>query len=72
MDLPPFSVVFTYDVDEGGYCELFGLRYQIDAGGEPVETMLGRLLDVQVTVRDASGAIGSGEATVRLADTLQR
>jgi hypothetical protein len=51
----PFSVVFTFQRDDGGYCKLYGLRYQLDADGVDLKQFLGKPLDVTVTVRDALG-----------------
>ena len=30
QDVGPFQVIFTFDQDEGGYCKLYGLRFQLD------------------------------------------
>lgn len=70
LDIPAFSVIFTFDQDEGGYCELYGLRYQLDAGGADIETLLGKTVDLTVRVKDKDGAEGVGTKTVRLSDTF--
>jgi hypothetical protein len=51
----PFEVIFTFDPAEGGYCQLFGLRYQLDADGVDYLPLLGKELDVTVTVTDRAG-----------------
>jgi hypothetical protein len=56
--ISPFDVIFTFDPAEGGYCKLFGLRYQLDADGVDYLPLLGKELDVSVTVTDHSGDTG--------------
>jgi len=71
IELSPFNVIFTFDPDEGGYCKLYGLRYQLDGDGHPIETLLGHTLDVKVTVTESKeGGVGVGERTVKLSDTI--
>ena len=53
--IPPSTFVFTYAPDDGGYCKLYGLRYQLDNGGIDYKQFLGKPLDVIVTVTDPSG-----------------
>jgi hypothetical protein len=69
--VPPTSFVFTYDRDEGGYCKIFGLRYQLDNASTPVETFLGKPLDVTVEVRDQAGAKARATVRVNVATTLR-
>jgi hypothetical protein len=59
QDIGPFQVIFTFDQDEGGYCKLYGLRFQVDQT-LIVDQVLGKTLDVQVKVTDKEGAIGIG------------
>lgn len=71
ITLSPFNVIFTFDPDEGGYCKLYGLRYQLDGDGNEIETLLGHTLEVKVTVTESKdGAVGVGERTVKLSDTI--
>jgi hypothetical protein len=63
---PRTAVVFTFDQDEGGFCKLAGLRYQLDVDGADYHTFLGRPLDVTVTIADQSGATGSGTAHLNI------
>ncbi len=64
LKVPPTSFVFTFERDQGGFCKLYGLRFQLDNASVPVERFLGRPLDVKVALRDASGQ--SVEAAVRV------
>jgi hypothetical protein len=67
---PRTAFVFTFDPDEGGYCKLSGLRYQIDVGGLDYHQFLGHPLDITVTITDASGATGRGVAHIEIAPTI--
>jgi len=71
LTVPPTSFVFTLDPDEGGYCKLHGLRYQLDNGGAPIAEFLGKDLDVTVEVTDVAGARGRATKRVRVATTLR-
>lgn len=67
----PFSVIFTFDQDEGGYCKLYGLRYQLDTDGIDIKTVLGHQVKVTVTVTESkTGVVGSGQRLVTLSDTI--
>lgn len=68
--IPPTAFVFTFDGDEGGYCKLYGLRYQLDNGGIDWMQFLGKPLDVTVKVKDATGAEGTGVAHINIAPTI--
>ena len=63
---PRSSFAFTFDADEGGFCKLFGLRYQLDVDGADYHQFIGRPLDVTVTIEDASGATGVGVAHLNI------
>ncbi len=69
QDVGPFQVIFTFDQDEGGYCKLYGLRFQLDQT-VGIDQLLGKTLDVQVKVTDKEGAIGIGKRTVVLSKQL--
>ncbi len=56
----PYAVVFTFDPDEGGFCKLYGLRFQLDANNADLSQFLGHPLDVKVEVHDVLGEAGSG------------
>jgi hypothetical protein len=72
--VPPMAFVFTFDRDEGSYCKLFGLRYQLDSGAADLATdykrFLGKKLAVTVTVTDSTKASASSTATVQIGDKL--
>lgn len=72
-DLPyevgPFKVIFTFDPDEGGYCKIYGLRFQLDAAYD-IHDMLGKTLEITATITDGDGDVGVGKKTVKLSDTI--
>lgn len=68
-DVSPFSVIFTFDPDEGGYCKLYGLRFQLD-GSLKVDDLLGKTLRVTATVRDKDGDTAVGTKWVTLSNTV--
>jgi hypothetical protein len=70
VDIPPAAFIFTFDPAEGGYCKLYGLRYQLDAGGADYTQFLDKDFDLTVTVRDTNGTVGSGTVRVHIAPTL--
>jgi hypothetical protein len=67
---PSTSYVFTFNADQGGYCKLFGLRYQLDITGTDYHTFLGHPLDVTVTITDSVGTTGTGVAHFAVAPTI--
>jgi hypothetical protein len=68
--IPPTTLAFTYAPDEGGYCKLFGIRYQLDNEGIDYKPFLGKPLDLHITLTDASGATASATARVQIAPTV--
>lgn len=66
VSIPPTAFVFTFDKDEGGYCKLFGLRYQLDNAGIDYMQFLGKPLDISVTVKDRDGGTATGIAHVNI------
>jgi hypothetical protein len=68
--IPPTTLAFTYAPDEGNYCKLFGIRYQLDNEGVDYKQFLGKPLDVIVTVTDPTGATATTTARVNIAPTL--
>ena len=64
------TLAFTYTPDEGDFCKLFGIRYQLDNEGIDYKQFLGKPLDVVVTVTDPSGATISSTARVQIAPTV--
>lgn len=71
IEVPPFEVIFTFDPGEGGYCVLFGLRYQLDARGVDYLPLLGKELDLTVTVADRAGDAGMGSRRVTLSSDVR-
>lgn len=69
LDVNPFSVIFTFDPDEGGYCKLYGLRFQLD-GKVKVDQVLGKTVEVTATVKDKDGDVGVGKKWVTLSTDL--
>lgn len=55
LSLTPLKVVFTLDTDEGGWCKIFGLRFQLDVA-QDIEPMLGEPVEVYVKIVDVDGA----------------
>ncbi|MBX3208564.1 MAG: hypothetical protein KF764_26260 [Labilithrix sp.] len=72
--VPPVSFVFTFDRDEGSYCKVWGLRYQVDAGAGDLRSaykrFLGKRLAVTVEIADSTGAKASSTRVVQIADKL--
>jgi len=69
--ITPYEVIFTFDPAEGGYCKLFGLRFQLDLDGVDYVALLGQELDVTATVVDHAGDTGQGTSRVTLSPTVQ-
>ncbi len=67
---PPLEVIFTLLPDEGDYCTLDGLRFQLDGGGVDVALLLGQKLEVTATMKDADGAVGVGKRWVTISDAI--
>jgi hypothetical protein len=63
---PRTSFAFTFDPDEGGFCKLAGLRYQLDVDGIDYHQFLGKPLDITVVIADQTGATGTGVAHVNI------
>jgi len=68
--IPPTTLAFTYAPDEGGYCKLYGIRYQLDNEGIDYKQFLGKPLDIKVTVTDPSGSTKSATTRVQVAPTV--
>lgn len=67
-DTQPYSVVFRLERDEGGFCKVYGLRFQIDGPEMPIASLLGKELDISVSVSDPAGASATAQTRVRLSD----
>jgi hypothetical protein len=68
-DVGPFNVIFTMETDEGGYCKLYGLRFQLDQV-VPIQMLLGHPLDITVTMTDSDQSVGVGKVSVVLSQTF--
>ncbi len=72
--IPPAAYVFTFDRDEGNYCKLWGLRYQLDSGATDLaadyKRFLGKQLEVSVEVTDSTGAKATSTKTILIAELL--
>jgi hypothetical protein len=72
--IAPAAYVFTFDRDEGNYCKLWGLRFQLDSGAADLATtykkFLGKKLEVTVEVVDSTNAKATSTKTIQLADKL--
>lgn len=70
----PAGYVFTFDRDEGNYCKLWGLRFQLDTGsnelGATYKQFLGKTVEVTVEVIDSTNAKATSTRTVKIADKL--
>lgn len=67
---PQMAFVFTFDPDEGGFCVLYGLRYQLDLDGTDYHLFLGKPLTVTVTITDSEGSTGTGVANINIDPVL--
>jgi hypothetical protein len=70
LTIPATTLAFGYAPDEGGFCKLYGIRYQLDNEGIDYKPFLGKPLDVTVTVTDAAGATATTTSRVNIAPTL--
>lgn len=68
-DVGPFNVIFTFDPDEGGYCKIYGLRFQIDTHHD-IQELLGHTFEVTATITDKDKDVGVGKKTVVLSKDI--
>jgi len=70
----PAGYVFAFETDEGGYCKLWGLRFQVDSGASDLaqayKRFLGQRLEITVEVVDTVGGRASATKTIRIDDKL--
>lgn len=67
VEIPPFTAGVTFHEAEGhAGCELFGIRFQVDRG-LGIEEVLGQTLEVEITIEDTMGDVGTGSKTMTLA-----
>lgn len=67
---PQMAFVFTFEQDQGGFCKLSGLRYQLDIDGTDYHQFLGKPLHITVKIADQAGHTGTGTASVNIDPTL--
>jgi hypothetical protein len=74
ITIAPAGYVFTFDRDEGNYCKLWGLRFQLDSGasdlGQTYKQFLGKQLEVTVEVIDSTNARATSTKVIQIADKL--
>jgi len=72
LTIDPLKVIFTLVPDEGGYCKLYGLRFQLMLGTlDEAQPLLGKELKVFGTVTDKDGASAKGERLVKLSSDIK-
>jgi hypothetical protein len=67
LKVPPTSFVFPFEPAEGGGCKLYGLRLQLDNSSVPVQSFLGKPLDLNVSVSDVDGKTAETHGRVTVA-----
>jgi hypothetical protein len=60
---PKAKFAMAFSEETGGFCKLYGLRYQLDAGGD-LAPFLGKPLDLQVEVAEPGGLSASAAAHI--------
>ena len=72
--IAPAAYVFTFDRDEGNYCKLYGLRFQLDSGasdlGADYKRFLGKKLEVTASVTDSTKTTASSTKVIQIAPQL--
>lgn len=72
--IAPAAYVFTFDRDEGSYCKLYGLRFQLDSGaanlGADYKRFLGKKIEVTASITDSTKATAAATRTILIADKL--
>ena len=58
---------YAWSAGAGGTCDLVGLRFQLDAGGEKIADFLGKPLDLKVEAKDKAGHTASATRHVNIA-----
>jgi hypothetical protein len=66
---PTSSFVFSLDQDDGGYCRLYGLRYQIDTQN-PMSAFQGKPLEITASAKDASSQTKTTTLRIKVSETL--
>jgi hypothetical protein len=71
LTVQPMTVVFAFEPDEGGRCKIYGLRYQLDGRGDPLDRFLGKPLDLTVELRDPAGRSATATKRVQVASSVR-
>jgi hypothetical protein len=66
LELLPFTAQVTLHKAGEGRCEIHGVRFQVDRG-LPVETVRGQALDIEITLEDPNGDVGTAAQRVVIA-----
>lgn len=70
----PAAYVFSFDRDEGSYCKLYGLRFQLDSGApdlrDAYKKFLGKKLEVTAEVTDSIGQRATSTRSIMIADKI--
>jgi hypothetical protein len=66
----PMSYPYTFDLDQAGYCKLYGVDYQLDNTGIGYTQFLGKPLRLTYKVVDANGATATATADVTVAGAV--
>lgn len=70
----PAAYVFSFERDEGSYCKLYGLRFQLDSGAadlrEAYKKFLGKKLEVTAEVTDSIGQKATSTRSIMIADKI--
>lgn len=66
VELAPVTTVVTLRKAEDGQCEIYGVRFRVDAG-LPVETIRGQALDIEVTLEDPNSDAATATQRVVIA-----
>jgi hypothetical protein len=72
--IAPAAYVFTFDRDEGNFCKLYGLRFQLDSGaanlGADYKRFLGKKIEVTASITDSTKTTAAATKTILIADKL--
>jgi hypothetical protein len=66
VEVPPMSHVITLHRAEAGFCEIFGVRFQVDREIS-LDALIGEALQVEVEIEDEDGDVGIATRSVIIA-----
>jgi hypothetical protein len=70
LSIPPTAFILSLDRQPDGWCETYGLRYQLDNGGTDYTQFLGKPLDLSADVEDVNGQHATDTVVVLVAPTV--